>query len=337
MKKKKQERRPWIILMILAGLWIIFFPWFYEDFLSQYYYMPFLGIIAATVANTTPAAAGIVYFPILTRLEVSPIMAVQFTMIIQAYGMGLGTFKWFLVNKKLFIFNVIPVCLLGGITGIIFSILLYPIGNPDLLTLIFNFIAFLFTQVIFFSILRKRQYPNYTVELNVRNIMILLSFSLLGGLISGWIGFGIDTIFYFILTLVFRINPAISIVTSISLMAALSMVGTLLNIFFREVPYSLWYSAVPGVTVAGLFLAAFLAMKLGARNVLLLFTMLLSVDFFTTLWTQQTIPLSTSVRMIITYCLTIYLVYIHVKIFKQSYKKMDRGLGEFKPDDAPEE
>jgi uncharacterized membrane protein YfcA len=181
---KTKDRAPYIILAAVAGLWIIFFPYFQKDFLSQFFYMPFLGTIAATVANTTPAAAGIVYFPILTRLHVSPITAVQFSLIIQAYGMGLGTFRWFLVNKKLFIFNVIPVCLVGGLAGVVLSIVFFPVSNPELLTLIFNFIAFLLTQIIFFSILFKHKYPKLNVELNFVNILILFVFSFLGGLIS---------------------------------------------------------------------------------------------------------------------------------------------------------
>lgn len=329
---KKSERRPYIILAIAAGSWILLFPFFYEDFFSKFFYMPFLGVIAATVANTTPAAAGIVYFPILTRLHVTPVAAVQFNLMIQAYGMGLGTFKWFLINKKLFIFNVIPVCLAGGCAGIITSIVFFPIDNPELLTLIFNFIAFLFTQIIFFSILFKHNYPRLEIELNLRNVLILVFFSFLGGLISGWIGFGIDTMFYFILTVIFRINPAVAIVTSISLMAAVSLVGTILNLILSEVPLSLWYSAIPGVTIAGLFLASYLAMKLGAKNVLILFTFLLSIDFFVTLWTQHAIPMSQTVRTMVTYILVAYLVMIHVKIFKRSYREIGSALGEFKPD-----
>lgn len=328
---KIKEKRPLIILAAVTVLWILFFPYFNEEFLSKFFYMPFLGVIAATVANTTPAAAGIVYFPILTRLEVSPITAVQFTMIIQAYGMGLGTFKWFLVNKKLFIFNVIPVCLLGGIAGVLVSTLVFPIANPEMLTLIFNFIAFSFTQVIFFSILYKHQYPKTEISLNFKNISILIVFSFIGGLISGWIGFGIDTMFYFILTMIFRVNPAIAIVTSISLMAALSIVGTIINILFYQVPFALWYSAIPGVTLAGLFLASYLAVKLGAKNVLMIFTILLSIDFSVTLWTQKAIPISYSIKMLLTYALIVYMVFIHVKIFKQGYNEIGASLGEFKP------
>ncbi len=329
---KNKKLLPYLIFAIVSVGWIIFFPCFREDFLHKFYYMPFLGIIAATVANTTPAAAGIVYFPILTRINIEPITAVQFSLIIQAYGMGLGTFRWFLVNKKLFIKNVIPVCLCGGITGVVFSIVFFPIENPELLTLIFNFIAFGLTQIIFISIIFRHKYPNLYIKINIKNITILAVFSFLGGLITGWIGFGIDTIFYFILTVIFKINPAVSIITSISLMAAVSLAGTILNIIFNHVPLSLWFSAVPGVTIAGLFLAAYLAVKIGAKNILLLFTLLLSTDFIVTLWTQHTIPMTQTLRMLVTYALVAYMLFIHVKIFKQSYKEIDSELGVFGPE-----
>ncbi len=322
---------PYIVLAIVCGLWLIAFPYFREDFLNHFYYMPFLGVIAATVANTTPAAAGIVYFPVLTRFDITAATAVQFSLIIQAYGMGLGTFKWYLVNKKLFLADVIPLCLFGGIMGIIISIVVIPIDNPELLSLIFNSMGFVLTQVLFFSIFFRCKYPNSKIDLTPFNKMVLFFFSLLGGLISGWIGFGIDTMFYFILTFIYKINPAIAIVTSISLMAALSFVGTLLNIAFNQVPFSLWYSAVPGVTIAGLFLASYLAVKIGARNIILLFAFLLSVDFFMALWTQHTIPMSQTVRMILTYVLVLYLLVLHVKIFKLSYKEVGSKSGDFKP------
>ncbi len=321
MKKDKLIR--YVLLGIAAISWIVFFPVFKEDFLGKFYYMPFLGILGATVANTTPAAAGIIYFPILTRLHIAPLTAAQFNMMIQAYGMSLGTFRWFLLNKKLFLFNMLPICLAAGFAGLVTSVFFLPIEDPALLTLIFNCIAFGFTQIIFFSIIFKRKYPNSSIKLNSRNIFILAVFSFIGGMITGWIGFGIDTIFYFILTMIYRINPAIAIVTSISLMASMSLVGTIFYAMMGPMPLSLWYSAIPGVTLAGLFLAAYFAVKIGPKNVLILFAAFLSIDFLTAVWTQHTIPMSHYLRMGIVYSLILYLLLVHIKIFNKSYKDLD--------------
>ena len=319
---EKQNKVPFIILAVSFIVWLIFLPLFHEEFFSKLFYMPFIGAVAAIVANITPAAAGIIYFPILTHLSVSPVTVAQFNLAIQAYGMGLGTFRWFLFSRKLFILNVLPVCIAGGFLGEIVSIVIFPIKTPELLTLIFNFIAFVFTQIIFFSILRNSKYPNKALKLTVFNGSFLFGFAFIGGLLCGWIGFGIDTIFYFIMTIVFRINPAIAIVTSIALMAAMSISGTVLNAVFHDVPIVLWYSAIPGVTLGGLFLAAYIAVKMGPKNILLLFTFFLSMDFFVTLWTQQAVPMSESLRKIIIYVLVFYLLVIHIKIIRNQSKNV---------------
>ena len=328
--KLKNIKTQYKILAVVTILWIIAFPHFKEEFITNYSFMPLLGIVAATVANTTPAAAGIVYFPILTKLKIDPFTAFQFSLIIQAYGMSLGAFKWYKLNKNLFLKSILPICIIGGMTGASLSIVVFPLKNPELLTLTFNSVAFIFTQIIFFSILFKFQYPYTDIEVTKERSIIFFIISMIGGIISGWIGFGIDTIFYFVLTIGFKINPAISIVTSISLMAATSIYGTILNIIFNNVPFALWYSAIPGVTLAGLFIASFIAIKIGAKNVLLLFTFFLCADFFLTLWTQQTLPMSQTLRTGITYALVIYLLAVHVKIFKQSYNDMTSNLGKFK-------
>ena len=113
--------------------------------------MPLLGVVAATVANTTPAAAGIVYFPVLTKLNIDPFTAFQFSLIIQAYGMSLGTFKWYKLNKKLFLTNILPICILGGMIGVSLSILVFPLKNPELLVLTFNSIALYLLRLSFFQ------------------------------------------------------------------------------------------------------------------------------------------------------------------------------------------
>ncbi|MBF0413632.1 MAG: sulfite exporter TauE/SafE family protein [Desulfamplus sp.] len=326
---KKKYNIPVIILVFVSVLWLIAFPLFHEVFLSKLFYMPFVGAIAAIIANITPAAAGIIYFPILTHLSIAPITVCQFNLIIQAYGMGLGTLRWFMFNRKLFILNALPITIAGGFVGEIVSIVLFPIDNPELLTLIFNFISFLFTQIIFISLLRNSRYPNVSIQLTLFNCTIMFIFAFIGGLMCGWIGFGIDTIFYFLMTMMFRINPAASIVTSIALMAAMSISGSVLNAIFHDIPLELWYSAIPGVTIGGLFLAAYIAVKMGSRNILLLFTFFLSVDFFVALWTQQAIPISETVRKMLIYTLVFYMLFVHIKIFRNQSKNMNSSTGEF--------
>ncbi len=100
---------------------------------------------------------------------------------------------------------------------------------------------------------------------------MLFAFSVFGGLVSGWIGFGVDVIFYFILTIFYRINAAAAIVTSIVLMAGVSIVGTVLNSILYTLPINIWFSALPGVAAGGLFVATFLAVRARLWKVLVFF------------------------------------------------------------------
>jgi len=309
-----------MFVFVIIG-WFLFFPYFKDVFLNKYYYMPFLGIIAATIANTTPAAAGIVYFPILTKFNIIPLEAVKYSLMIQAFGMGIGSIRWYLLNKNLFIKNILPLALTGGFIGCFFSIVIFPLKDPAYLKLIFNIIAFLLVQFIIISIIRKNNYFKNHVELN-KNVLITIAIcSLSGGLISGWIGFGIDTIFYFILTIFYKVNPAIAIVTSICIMAFISIFASILHLIMNSaLPISLWYSAIPGVAIGGLFLATYVAVKLGTKNILILFCLLLCIDFYHCIWTQHVIPMGHILRFIITDILILYVVVIHIKVFKHNYK-----------------
>ncbi|MBF0202430.1 MAG: sulfite exporter TauE/SafE family protein [Desulfamplus sp.] len=323
---RRYYRLPVFVALAAALAWLALLPVFHESFFSSLYYMPFLGALAATIANITPAAAGIVYFPILTHLDMAPATVTQFSLMIQAYGMGLGTFRWFIFNRNLFIFNIIPVSIAGGLLGEVVSMVLLPIKNPELLTLVFNFIAFLFTQIIFFSLLKNHTYPSRRVDMDRINFLVLFSCAFVGGLLCGWIGFGIDTIFYFTLTIFFRINPASAIVTSISLMAAMSVSGIVINHLFHDnpLPLSLFYSAIPGVTFAGLFLATFIAVKIGSRNILLLFTLFLGVDFLAAFWHQGILPMNHFVKICVISLLGLYLLGVHVKLFMDNRRNRDR-------------
>lgn len=315
LQRDPQYKNRIVIAITIGIIWIGLLPFFYDIFFSELYYMPFVGIIAATVANITPAAAGIVYFPILTQINVSPITVTQFSLMIQAYGMGLGTFRWFQMNRRLFILNILPICIVCGFAGELISMVWIPIENPELLTLFFNGVAFLFTQIIIFSLLRNKTYPNWRIELTESTIVILAMASVVGGLLCGWIGFGIDTLFYFILTIHFRIHPAIAIVTSISLMAAMSISGTIINWIYFDLPLALWFSAIPGVTLAGLFLATYIAVKIGSKNILLLFTFFLSLDFFMALWCQNFVPMGSVTKILVITPLALYMLVLHLKLF----------------------
>ena len=320
-KAKHNKLVLYIILIAVAILWGLMTPKFWPDLSEKYFFMPILGVLAATVANTTPVAAGIVYFPILTFLKISPLEAVLYTMMIQSYGMGIGAIRWFIEDRRLFLWKVLPICLLFGAAGVFSSTVLFPLNNPGVLKNAFNIISFILVSAIFYSVIKKHRYPKTSVALNRKNIIILIIAAYIGGVFAGWLGFGIDTVFYFVLTLVFRIQPAIAIVTSIALMTGISIFGTGIHyVMHPEVlPWGIWYSALPGVTLGGIFLAAYLTTEVTMKKFFLIFLFFLLAEFGVITLTQITLTLRYVIQFIIINTLVLYLVYIHIRLFRQSY------------------
>ena len=320
-KARQNKLVLYIILLAVAILWGLLTPKFWPELSEKYFFMPILGVLAATVANTTPVAAGIVYFPILTFLKISPLEAVLYTMMIQSYGMGIGAIRWFIEDKRLFLWKVLPICLLFGAAGAFSSTIIFPLTNPGILKNAFNIISFILVSAIFYSVIKKHRYPKTSVAFNRKNIIILIISAYVGGVFAGWLGFGIDTVFYFVLTLVFRIQPAIAIVTSIALMTGISIFGTGMHYIIHPefLPWGIWYSALPGVTLGGIFLAAYLTTEVTMKKFFIIFLFFLLAEFGVITLTQITLTLRYVIQFIIINTLVLYLVYIHIRLFRQSY------------------
>lgn len=320
-KAKHNKLSLYIILITVVILWGFLTPKFWPDLSQKYFFMPILGVLAATVANTTPVAAGLVYFPILTYLKISPLEAVLYTMMIQSYGMGIGAIRWFIEDRRLFLWKVLPICLLFGAAGAFSSIMIFPLDNPGVLKNAFNIISFILVSAIFYSVIKKHRYPKTSVALTKKNIILLIISAYVGGVFTGWLGFGVDTVFYFLLTLVFRVQPAIAIVTSIALMTGMSIFGTGLHYILHPdvLPWGIWYSALPGVTLGGIFLAAYLTTEVTMKKFFLIFIFFLIAEFGVISITQITLTVRYIIQFVIINALVLYLVYIHIRLFRQSY------------------
>ncbi len=318
-----QNGRKTVTALIITGavIWLVLLPFYGGELIHQYYYMPILGIMAATVANTTPVAAGIVYFPVLTLLNITPIEAIIYTMMIQTYGMGLGTVRWFIEDRRLFLWKVLKISVFWGSLGAYLGINVLTIDNPASLKMTFNIASIILVSIIFYSVIRKHRYPNTDIRMTLRNKIILSVFSLAGGIFAGWLGFGVDTIFYFLLTLGFRIQPAIAIVSSIALMTGVSAFGTITHaiIHTEHMPVAIWFSALPGVTLGGIFLASYLVTRVTMKAFLEIFIVFMVAEFCVISAAPVEFSWGYIIQFAIVNALVLYLVYIHIRLFRQSY------------------
>lgn len=313
---------PVYIFSTVLLFWLACLPIFYADFVNQYFFMPFLGVVAATVANVTPTAAGIVYFPVMTKIHMDATQVVIYTLMIQSFGMSLGTIKWFIVDRKLFLKNLLLVCLIGGSIGIALAILFFPLKDPQIIKTIFDYFSYLITILVLIRVIIQKGQGVVDFKFNVFSFIVLFTCSVFGGMISGWIGFGVDTIFYFILTIFYRINAAAAIVTSIVLMAGVSIVGTLINSILFSLPTNIWFSALPGVAAGGLFVATFLAVRANWWKVVVFFIYFFVVQIFLGYVYEREQLAAYLFGLLKINVIIAYLVIMDVFIFNATYKKL---------------
>lgn len=68
-------------------VWILIVVFYVpNDFAREYWFMPFLGVLASVIAMSTSAGGGIVYFPALTLMELPARQAAGFSFATQMIG-----------------------------------------------------------------------------------------------------------------------------------------------------------------------------------------------------------------------------------------------------------
>jgi uncharacterized membrane protein YfcA len=97
----------------------------------------------------------------------------------------------------------------------------------------------------------------------------------IGGMISGWIGIGIEKVFFLITTSYDKAELRRATVTAIALIGWLSFVSAINHLFvFHDVPIAYWLCALPGVLLGSLIGPSVNA-YLGSRNVMYIFCLFL--------------------------------------------------------------
>lgn len=107
-----------------------------------------------------------------------------------------------------------------------------------------------------------------------RTLMIWLAyifFSLLGGMITGYIGIGIEKIYFLLTTSLHKAEVKRSTVTAISIVGWLSFLSALIHFFIlKDVPIVYWLCSLPGILL-GSIIGPHVNSFIGSRNVMIVF------------------------------------------------------------------
>ena len=219
------------------------------------WFMSVTMIFGSFIAGATSEGGGAVAFPVMTLLfEISPRVARDFSLLIQSIGMTAAAsliFRQGIPVER----NAIKWAGLGGAVGIIVSLEWVAPYLPPLYTKVFFVSLWLSFGVALYRINRETKrsvFPDIS-EFQRADARTLFLTGVIGGVVSGLTGSGLDIVTFSVLVLAFRINEKIATPTSVVLMASNTLVGAFWlgaargNI--QPEAWSYWLVCVPIVVV----------------------------------------------------------------------------------------
>lgn len=254
--------------------------------------MPFLGIVAATIAMATPAGGGIVYFPVLTLFKISTEEAIAFSLASQFIGSGVfGTVNWMRKSWSTIILWLCGVLTVFGWGGSVISSLYFGTSIKFTPRLTFSIFCLLLALYIIYG-LKKGELTNQQGQIPKTwvSFAVFAVVGFIGGLLVGYISVGIDTLFFFLVCSVYHVDSRVATVNSILVIGWCSFLPFLLRLlYFKNVRVDLWLMAVIGI-IFGARIGPIINKKVGRRRMLIFFVILLLLEVIRTLVELFVVP-----------------------------------------------
>lgn len=228
-------------------------------------------VFGSAIAGGTSLGGGAVAFPVFTKvLQIPSHDAKIFSLAIQSVGMTAASAAICLTGIRVE-WRVIRWGSLGGFLGIFLGAgFLAPILPNDVIKM--SFTVMLVSFAITLLALNRSPRELYTAMpvWTIRERKIWLIAGLLGGMMSGLVGSGIDALTFSVMVVMFRFCEKVATPTSVILMAANAMAGFAMQVFvFHDFPDPVrhyWFAAIP-VVVVGAPLGAMFCDLLRRENI----------------------------------------------------------------------
>ncbi|KAI6197216.1 hypothetical protein M3Y94_01198100 [Aphelenchoides besseyi] len=191
------------------------------------YEMAITMVFGALVGGATSEGGGAVAFPVMTLLlNVPPIVARDFSLMIQSTGMAASSFTILWMRVKLEWSSII-FSGLGAAVSIILGLQFFDnILTPQQKKMMFVSIWFAFAMsLLILNLQRKRVTYHRIPQFNWWKAVLLFVTGMFGGILTAFTGSGVDICSFSMLTLLFRVSEKVATPTSIILMWMNSWVG----------------------------------------------------------------------------------------------------------------
>lgn len=230
------KRKSWLLLTIFAVIlgWALFMFSNSKLYLfNKYWFMSVTMMFGSFIAGATSEGGGAVAFPVMTLLfKLLPSTARDFSLMIQSFGMLMAAFTIYIFRIRI-IKQVIIWTSLGGAVGIIVSLkYLTGVFHPAFTKMFFTSFWLSFGAALL--VINKRKNQQVLEEVKNFSKLQFIIIGLLGGVISGLVGTGIDILTFSFLTLALGVCVKVATPTSVVLMGINSLVGFIFKSNFIE-------------------------------------------------------------------------------------------------------
>jgi uncharacterized membrane protein YfcA len=246
-------------------------------------------IFGSFIAGSSPEGSAAVAYPVFTlMLDIKPSVARNFAFAIQSIGMTAASLLILGLRIKVD-WNYIKYVTIGGAFGLIFgTYYVVPLISPPMAKLFFVSLWLSFGIVLW----RENSKPTRIVHDLIENfqksdMLRLLFFGLIGGIISSIFGTGINIFTFCLMTIYYGINEKVAVPSSIIIMSIETILGFFIHAGvindFQPEAFEMWIACIPFVIIFAP-LGSFVVSKLPRTAIANFLNIILLVQFAGAVW-----------------------------------------------------
>ncbi len=291
--KLKKIKLPWLYLSFLI---VVLSVWTYYMVTTNSFYIylkhgyaVLTMIFGSFIAGSSPEGSAAIAYPVFTLLlKIPPAIARNFAFAIQSIGMTSASLL--ILNLKIKVeWNYIKYVTFGGVFGLIFgTYYIVPLISPPLAKLFFVSLWLSFGLVLWHENTKPKREVFDTIQSFQQSDMLrLLFFGLVGGMISSIFGTGINIFSFCLMTIYYRIDEKVAVPSSVIIMTLETLLGFFLHAGvikdFQPEAFEMWLACIPFVAFFAP-LGAFVISKVPRKAVATFLYIILIVQFVGAMW-----------------------------------------------------
>lgn len=249
-----------IPILYLAFLAIVLSSWLLYMVQHQLFYLfeeripiALTMLFGSFIAGSSPEGSAAIAYPVFTLyLKIEPRIATNFAFAIQSIGMTAASLL--ILNLKLKLdWQYIRFVTIGGLVGLVFgTYFIVPYISPPLAKLFFVSLWLSFALILWRQNKQKKRLVfDEIIGFGQKDILLLVSFGLVGGMISSIFGTGINIFTFCLMVAYYKISEKVATPSSIIIMTIETIFGLFLHTVvtkdFQQESLNMWLVCVPVV------------------------------------------------------------------------------------------